>query len=159
MHTASIIAKVTRDRLMRVLTQTFLVMSGPKILAIPQVSHECNTSTVLPLIIDVHLDRYTISCVIKTIRDLTQKRIDGLVAMNHLVTIKERKAPVNEAMEMNKSLQRMAISLPTDRILVGDCVELMNSLPECSVDLIFADTYNLQLKTSYIDQIIRALMQ
>jgi len=40
---------------------------------------------------------------------------------------------------MSKPLQRMASSLPTDRILVGDCVELMNSLPECSVDLIFAD--------------------
>ena len=48
---------------------------------------------------------------------------------------------------MSKPLQRMANSLPTDRILVGDCVELMNSLPECSVDLIFADPpYNLQLK-------------
>ena len=48
---------------------------------------------------------------------------------------------------MSKPLQRMASSLPTDRILVGDCVELMNSLPECSVDLIFADPpYNLQLK-------------
>lgn len=41
----------------------------------------------------------------------------------------------------------MAKSLPTERILVGDCIELMNSLPECSVDLIFADPpYNLQLK-------------
>ncbi|MBL6840427.1 MAG: site-specific DNA-methyltransferase [Rhodobacteraceae bacterium] len=48
---------------------------------------------------------------------------------------------------MNKSLERMAKSLPTERILVGDCIELMNSLPECSVDLIFADPpYNLQLK-------------
>ncbi|MEO5337897.1 MAG: site-specific DNA-methyltransferase [Magnetospirillum sp. WYHS-4] len=33
-----------------------------------------------------------------------------------------------------------------DRILVGDCVELMNNLPEASVDLVFADPpYNLQL--------------
>ena len=48
---------------------------------------------------------------------------------------------------MNKSLERTAKSLPTERILVGDCIELMNSLPECSVDLIFADPpYNLQLK-------------
>ena len=49
---------------------------------------------------------------------------------------------------MSKPLQRMASSLPTDRILVGDCIELMNSLPDCSVDLIFADPpYNLQLKS------------
>ena len=33
-----------------------------------------------------------------------------------------------------------------DRILQGDCVEILNSLPEKSVDLIFADPpYNLQL--------------
>jgi len=33
-----------------------------------------------------------------------------------------------------------------NRILVGDCVELMNSLPEASVDMVFADPpYNLQL--------------
>ena len=48
---------------------------------------------------------------------------------------------------MSKNFKRMASSLPTDRILGGDCVKLMNSLPECSVDLIFADPpYNLQLK-------------
>jgi DNA modification methylase len=36
--------------------------------------------------------------------------------------------------------------LPLDQILVGDCVEVLNSLPEKSVDLIFADPpYNLQL--------------
>ena len=36
--------------------------------------------------------------------------------------------------------------LETDRILVGDCIEMMNSLPAGSVDLIFADPpYNLQL--------------
>jgi modification methylase len=33
-----------------------------------------------------------------------------------------------------------------DRILVGDCIELMQSLPEASVDMVFADPpYNLQL--------------
>ncbi|MEK9723580.1 MAG: hypothetical protein VW405_08850, partial [Rhodospirillaceae bacterium] len=26
-----------------------------------------------------------------------------------------------------------------DRVLVGDCVELMNALPEASVDMVFAD--------------------
>jgi len=37
-------------------------------------------------------------------------------------------------------------SLPLDTILLGDCIELMNSLPEASVDLVFADPpYNLQL--------------
>ncbi|QQS11280.1 MAG: site-specific DNA-methyltransferase [Rhodospirillales bacterium] len=34
----------------------------------------------------------------------------------------------------------------TDRILVGDCIEIMNSLPAGSVDMVFADPpYNLQL--------------
>ncbi|WP_417586705.1 site-specific DNA-methyltransferase [Pararhodobacter oceanensis] len=38
-------------------------------------------------------------------------------------------------------------SLPLDQIIAGDCIEVMNALPECSVDLIFADPpYNLQLK-------------
>ena len=38
-------------------------------------------------------------------------------------------------------------SLPLNQILDGDCVEVMNGLPEASVDLIFADPpYNLQLK-------------
>lgn len=40
-----------------------------------------------------------------------------------------------------------AKALPLDKVLVGDCVELMNSLPEGSVDMIFADPpYNLQLE-------------
>lgn len=40
-----------------------------------------------------------------------------------------------------------ASALPLNQILSGDCVEAMNSLPEASVDLIFADPpYNLQLK-------------
>jgi len=38
-------------------------------------------------------------------------------------------------------------SLPIDQILQGDCIELMNSLPEKSVDVIFADPpYNMQLR-------------
>ena len=33
-----------------------------------------------------------------------------------------------------------------DRVLVGDCIDLMRSLPEASVDMVFADPpYNLQL--------------
>jgi len=40
-----------------------------------------------------------------------------------------------------------AAALPLNQILDGDCIEMMNSLPEASVDLIFADPpYNLQLK-------------
>lgn len=37
--------------------------------------------------------------------------------------------------------------LPLDQILHGDCLEILNSLPERSVDLVFADPpYNLQLQ-------------
>ncbi|MBW4706588.1 site-specific DNA-methyltransferase [Roseobacter sp. YSTF-M11] len=40
-----------------------------------------------------------------------------------------------------------ATALPLNTILDGDCIEMMNSLPEASIDLIFADPpYNLQLK-------------
>lgn len=40
-----------------------------------------------------------------------------------------------------------APELPLNRILAGDCIDVMNGLPENSVDLIFADPpYNLQLK-------------
>ena len=34
-----------------------------------------------------------------------------------------------------------------DRVLVGDCIDLMNGLPAGSVDMVFADPpYNLQLE-------------
>jgi len=47
---------------------------------------------------------------------------------------------------MNKMIPA-AEALPLNQILPGDCIEVMNSLPEGSVDLIFADPpYNLQLK-------------
>ncbi len=40
-----------------------------------------------------------------------------------------------------------AAALPLNTIMSGDCVEAMNSLPENSVDLVFADPpYNLQLR-------------
>lgn len=43
--------------------------------------------------------------------------------------------------------ENIETSLPIDTILIGDCVEHMNSLPAGSVDLIFADPpYNLQLE-------------
>lgn len=38
-------------------------------------------------------------------------------------------------------------NLPLDKIIQGDCIEILKSLPENSVDLIFADPpYNLQLR-------------
>ncbi|HRV63243.1 MAG: site-specific DNA-methyltransferase [Rhodobacteraceae bacterium] len=38
-------------------------------------------------------------------------------------------------------------ALPLNQIIAGDCIEVMHSLPEASVDLIFADPpYNLQLR-------------
>jgi len=46
-----------------------------------------------------------------------------------------------------KTRTQEAVVLPVNQILAGDCIEVMNSLPEGSVDLIFADPpYNLQLK-------------
>lgn len=43
--------------------------------------------------------------------------------------------------------ERVVSQIPRDEILVGDCVEMLNSLPAESVDLVFADPpYNLQLE-------------
>ena len=40
----------------------------------------------------------------------------------------------------------MKLSLPLDQVLHGDCIKILSTLPEKSVDLIFADPpYNLQL--------------
>ncbi|MEM7616726.1 MAG: site-specific DNA-methyltransferase, partial [Pseudomonadota bacterium] len=40
-----------------------------------------------------------------------------------------------------------ARALPLNQIVAGDCIEVMEALPESSIDLIFADPpYNLQLK-------------
>jgi len=48
---------------------------------------------------------------------------------------------------MNAPPEAPMPDLPLDQILQGDCVEVMNSLPAQSVDLIFADPpYNLQLQ-------------
>jgi len=44
-----------------------------------------------------------------------------------------------------------ANALPLDKVLIGDCVSLMNSLPANSVDVIFADPpYNLQLSNELL---------
>jgi len=46
----------------------------------------------------------------------------------------------------SKSVSAVQEKLPADQIIQGDCIEIMNGLPEGSVDLIFADPpYNLQL--------------
>jgi modification methylase len=46
-----------------------------------------------------------------------------------------------------KTIAPEAAALPLNQILAGDCIDVMNSLPAGSVDLIFADPpYNLQLK-------------
>jgi len=46
-----------------------------------------------------------------------------------------------------KTITRPAVTLPVNQILAGDCIEVMNGLPEASIDLIFADPpYNLQLR-------------
>jgi modification methylase len=43
--------------------------------------------------------------------------------------------------------QESDMELPVNQILKGDCIEVLKSLPEKSIDLIFADPpYNLQLK-------------
>ena len=48
---------------------------------------------------------------------------------------------------MATKARKVADTLPLDSILDGDCIEVMQRLPEASVDLIFADPpYNLQLK-------------
>ena len=50
---------------------------------------------------------------------------------------------------MNQKPNETAVDgLPLNTIIDGDCIDVMNSLPENSVDLIFADPpYNLQLKS------------
>ena len=46
-----------------------------------------------------------------------------------------------------KTYTKEDINLPLNKILNGDCVEIMDSLPAESIDLVFADPpYNLQLK-------------
>ena len=43
--------------------------------------------------------------------------------------------------------ERREMNSPINQIIKGDCIEVLNSLPEASIDLIFADPpYNLQLQ-------------
>ena len=53
---------------------------------------------------------------------------------------------VKERVRARKVEARAPVDLPLGRILDGDCIEAMRSLPSASVDLVFADPpYNLQL--------------
>src|SRR5262245_25178113 len=62
----------------------------------------------------------------------------------------------NAQMERHPMRQRTSAepdisTLPINQILQGDCVEVLRTLPECSVDLIFADPpYNLQLRNELL---------
>lgn len=50
--------------------------------------------------------------------------------------------------EVSKSLKATPVStrLPKDRILEGDCIDVLKSLPDNSIDVVFADPpYNMQL--------------
>jgi len=54
----------------------------------------------------------------------------------------------NKSIRSQKLGENIQSDLPLDSILIGDCIEHMNALPENSVDLIFADPpYNLQLES------------
>jgi modification methylase len=60
----------------------------------------------------------------------------------------EQAARDEAEMTVKQTAQDAALQpLPRNRILAGDCIEVMNGLPEGSVDLVFADPpYNLQLR-------------
>ena len=55
--------------------------------------------------------------------------------------------PWDSRSALGKGIIWPVTTLPLNQILHGDCIQLLNSLPENSVDLIFADPpYNLQLQ-------------
>ena len=57
-----------------------------------------------------------------------------------LVSTNERTIRRDRGSKMTtKTKTKEAVSLPLNQILDGDCIEIMNSLPAGSVDLIFAD--------------------
>ncbi len=50
-----------------------------------------------------------------------------------------------------RSKRRVPAAIPTNRVLVGDCIEELRKLPSESVDLVFADPpYNLQLASELL---------
>jgi site-specific DNA-methyltransferase (adenine-specific) len=67
--------------------------------------------------------------------------------MSLQVCLPDQNASVQAAGIQTRAKVMTGEDLPYDRILQGDCIEVLNALPEKSVDLIFADPpYNLQLK-------------
>lgn len=53
--------------------------------------------------------------------------------------------------KLNGSSPEARVSMPLNTVINGDCVEVLNSLPAKSIDLIFADPpYNLQLQNELI---------
>ncbi len=77
---------------------------------------------------------------------MIQKEFDGESSLTHVEANKNGTNAGHEA-EMTKTRTEGAQALPLNTILSGDCVEVMQSLPAESVDLIFADPpYNLQLR-------------
>jgi modification methylase len=58
----------------------------------------------------------------------------------------ERAMGVLEKVRKSKAVALPPVALDVDRIIKGDCVEVMRSLPDACVDMVFADPpYNLQL--------------
>ena len=58
-----------------------------------------------------------------------------------------------------KTITKASNELPLNKILNGDCIDIMNSLPPESIDLIFADPpYNLQQEANFTVQTIQKLM-
>ena len=50
---------------------------------------------------------------------------------------------------MSKQLANKGHSLPLNKIIKGNCIKLMKTFPNNSIDVIFADPpYNLQLKNN-----------
>ncbi len=65
--------------------------------------------------------------------------------MSHLRVVADNTARAAKTEAPAPSIRECS-ELPLNTIMQGDCVDLMNSLPEGSVDLVFADPpYNLQL--------------
>jgi len=77
---------------------------------------------------------------------LIQKEFDLESALTH-PKANDAKMRETRQLKMNSKKPTGGVSLPLNQILSGDCIDVMNSLPAESVDLVFADPpYNLQLK-------------
>lgn len=68
------------------------------------------------------------------------------VSSSSKAPIRKSNGNSSSACKKKKSAKSKDKSLPTNRILVGNCIERLKELPDNSVDLVFADPpYNLQL--------------